>query len=639
MRNAAGLDKTCGRETDMRKGKLWPILLTAAAVLMALLMCRVEQQGDLTISAVVEHEGQEERLTCWQSPWETAYIFIPGYAQPDQVRLRVPKDNVFRIGGQPVTDGMTCEGFVPGEKYPLEIPEDAGLYAKKIIFLRSGEVATLYVDVSSGNMKYLHKDKKHSEPGTARLYDEKGRLCYSGQLDTVSGRGQSTWEEEKKSYNIRLDGPADLLGMGAAENWVLLSNSKDASHIRNKMVFDFAAGVDLAFSPDSRWVDLYLNGEYAGLYLLCERLEVHPQRVDIPAQGSALLAKDWEWRFQAEGDPFVFTDNSVALGVRYSGLELEMLGSAVQSVENAILSEDGRDPVTGKAWQDLIDMDSWVKKYLIEEIFANTDGQTLSQYFYLDGSREEGKLFAGPVWDYDLAMIRDPEGYFINRKGVYGSSWMPALFHNAEFYEAVRQQYASVFRPKLQELLQTGIGAYGTRVQRAARMNETRWATGSAPEDTETITAFLKTRMETLDRMWIGSEDAVTVQAFGSRGAFVAYTFKPGDCLPELPEKADALWYYEGGTEPVDMTRPVTENIRIYQLETVREPSREPAPEQTGEPEALPQEQEETPISAVQWLPGAVLLVLLAGLLAAEGTLRGTGKRKSSEKKNSSRSL
>ena len=257
----------------MGKGKLWPILLTLGAVLMALMICRVEQQDDLTISAVVEYDGGEETLTCWQSPWETAYIFLLGGVQPEQVRLRVPRDDVFRIGGQPVTDGMTCEGFVPGEKYPLEISGSAGLYARKIAFLQSGNVATLYVDVSSGNMKYIRKDKKNSEPGSARLYDGNGQLCYSGRLDSVSGRGQSTWEEEKKSYNIRLEASADLLGMGSAENWVLLSNSKDASHIRNKMVFDLAAEAGLAYSPDSRWVDLYLNGEYAGLYLLCERYE------------------------------------------------------------------------------------------------------------------------------------------------------------------------------------------------------------------------------------------------------------------------------------------------------------------------------------------------------------------------------
>ena len=70
--------------------------------------------------------------------------------------------------------------------------------------------------------------------------------------------------------------------MGAAKKWILLANAFDASNINNKMAYDFAAKAGCAYTPECRWVDLYLNGAYTGLYLLSERNEVDSQRVDIP---------------------------------------------------------------------------------------------------------------------------------------------------------------------------------------------------------------------------------------------------------------------------------------------------------------------------------------------------------------------
>lgn len=85
-------------------------------------------------------------------------------------------------------------------------------------------------------------------------------------------------------------------------------------------------------------------------------------------------------------------------------MPVSQMEGILQSVENAIVSESGVDPITGKHWQELIDLDSWARKYLIEEIFASTDSGNFSQFYYYDGAEENGKLYAGPIWDFDLVM-------------------------------------------------------------------------------------------------------------------------------------------------------------------------------------------------------------------------------------------
>ena len=96
------------------------------------------------------------------------------------------------------------------------------------------------------------------------LMDTEGKTDYQGELDEISGRGSGTWFFEKKSYNLKLNGSADLLGMGAGKKWALLANVIDESQLRNKLIYDFAReiGSYSGFAPNCEHVDVYLNGTY-----------------------------------------------------------------------------------------------------------------------------------------------------------------------------------------------------------------------------------------------------------------------------------------------------------------------------------------------------------------------------------------
>lgn len=490
----------------------------------------------------------------------------PGAEDVLRVTLTVP-------GG---TEQIRVRDFGRGE-YALCLPgfgePDIAQTDKAVTVTASQNVPALFVDVRSGSMDHIHQEKGNSEAGSLRLYQADGSLDYAGSFDVLEGRGSSTWEREKKPYDLELSAEADLLGMGAAKRWVLLANAMDPSQLRNKIVYDFARTLGLPYTPECQWVNLYLNGEYTGLYLLCERNEIHPQRVNLTGDACFLVSKEWEWRMEAQKQAYVQLDSRAALRLRDTNMTPEAVKAVFQSAENAILAEDGMDPVTGKHWRELIDVDSWAMKYLIEEVFGNVDGGTLSQYFYYDG----GKIYAGPIWDYDLTMgnvVAYPHPvanmFYVNRERVYATRWYPALYEDPEFFGRMVELYTTRFRPLLAVLVETGVDVYGNAIIYAAYADMLRWGSGFPAGEMAYVKEYLIQRMAFLDSIWVRGEDYATVMVQLADDTLLRYEVKPGETLPQLPSyESTETWIVHGWhnkvtEEPFDIAGPIYEDTEIY---------------------------------------------------------------------------
>lgn len=563
----------------MRYGKGFIGLFTVLFLLAAVIFGKSEYAWDGTVGITAQVTVSEgtEKIRCWAEDDDEFYLFLPGYADLSEVRLQSNVSNTVYLDGRELTEGMDCSWVQLDVPYDLCYVARGGKeYHYSLTFLQSADLPTLYIDTASGSMEQIHSAKDKEEPGTLRLYTPEGELDHKGNLEKIKGRGNSTWECEKKPYNLTLSTEGDLLGMGAARRWILLANALDASNLKNKIAYDLARDAGLAYTPQCEWVDLYLNGEYAGLYLLCERNEVHRERVDISEEGSFLVAKDWQWRLKSNGDPFVMTQANTALRIHYSDFSETELLDILQSAENAILAEDGIDPVTGKHWRELIDLDSWAKKYLVEEVLGNVDASTLSQFYYYDGSDGTGKIYAGPIWDMDLTMqntdvpwLEQEELFYGVKPGVYGSDWIPALYDDAEFYSRVTQLYEEIFLPLLEQLLDGGIEAYGAKIQTASQLNQIRWQTRTLADGEEAIRTFLMDRVAFLNRIWVEKEDYVIVTVKEYDGTKTSFAHQPGTPLSQLPvyESDDTVcfygWFHHGIGTPFDPEEPVNENIHI----------------------------------------------------------------------------
>jgi len=540
---------------------------------------------DVPLTALVTSDGCTEELTCWKDQWNDYYFFLPSYADPSTVEIRSNSNDEIWIGEYMMTKEGLSYDLLMDDIYDLARFWFGNRYDGAIRFVQSGNVPTMFIDVPSGSMEYIHQKKGNEESGTMRLYTVDGDLCSSGSIASIKGRGNATWNWMKKSYSLTLADQTDLLDMGEAHRWVLLSNGYDRSNLKNKTAYDLARAAGMAYSPDSQWIDLYLNGEYAGLYLLCERNEVHPERVDITPENSFLIAREGKKRLIAQNYPHVDLKLG-AFRIHHSSVAHSTIEEMLKSVESALLAEDGMDPRTGKHWTELIDVDSWVEKYLIDEIAANHDGGSISQYFYYDGADTSGKIYAGPVWDMDITFGADawyvaPPNNFVARRPSYlEDNYLDAvefspfylLYQKEEFYQRITEIYQDNFRPALLELLDSGLDRYAQEISQAVMADEIRWHTG-APEDiteiaTEKVRTFLTERISFLDSLWLHGEDFCDVLLFDSdtiSANHVAAWFavRPGECLPEIPPEL-GKWYLYDTDEPFDVTQPIYESVNIY---------------------------------------------------------------------------
>jgi hypothetical protein len=218
-------------------------------------------------------------------------------------------------------------------------------------------------------------------------------------LIQIKGRGNSTWAKPKNPYKIKLNDKDSVLGMPADKEWALLANYFDKSLLRNDIAFELANRLQMAYTPRRKFIDLYLNGEYNGNYLLTELIKISKDRVNITAMGKSDTTGGFiaeaNWR-QDEKQNWISRT-----GVRMSMKDPDSL-SAKQFAYVQILFAEMEDGIQNyKDVRGIVDIDSWIKWTIVNEFMRNRDAVLFgSCFFYKDNT---GKIAMGPVWDFDLS--------------------------------------------------------------------------------------------------------------------------------------------------------------------------------------------------------------------------------------------
>ena len=284
-------------------------------------------------------------------------------------------------------------------------------------------------------------DTKAAAPVVSKDDYVAGSLALAGASYPVEikGRGNSTWKWPKKPYKVKLAAPTSLGGMPTADEWVLLANYADRSALRNHLALQLGRQTRLAWTPDSRFVDLVLNGRSQGLYLLTEQVEQGPTRVALP-EGGYLLEVDQ--RFRASGDPGFRTRRGTPVSFKdpdeLERPESRRIKKAVNAFEDVLYGDRFTHPVRGYA--PLVDVDSFVDWYVVQELFRNQDSNFHSSVHV---SWTPGGRFAlGPVWDFDLSagtkwnIETTPDGWHTR----LGKHWIARMLEDPAFSTAVKQR-------------------------------------------------------------------------------------------------------------------------------------------------------------------------------------------------------
>ena len=459
--------------------------------------------------------------------------------------------------------------------------------AEEVRILQSQNLASVEVWTDSGSLDSIREDKENAERGRIRIADADGNLLYEGNLDEIRGRGNSTWSLEKKPFQIKLSEKADLFGMGEAKTWILLANGFDETGIRNSIGLWLADEAGLSFTPQQEPVDLYCNGEYQGNYLLCEKVQARENRAEI-GNGYLIereLRERWELAVYTEGKAGFATARGDYYLIDFpenpTPEQIGEIRSLVQEAEDAAFAEDGVHPETGRSWDEYLDRDSFVRKYLLEEVTKNYDGGVTSAFYYVPEG--ETKLYAGPAWDYDVIfgnvmldeMNSDPRGITELSDHMYGSDLYSALMDLEPFREAVFDCFETVYLPLLEELLDGEIDRMAARTEASMRMNHIRWEEmhnryqyyESYEDNLRYLKYYVRERADFLTEVWVGGEvyRTVTMEVEGSE--WRKFYVRDGGLLGDLPVPFlnDSLfigWYRQDGKK-YDPYRPVYEDMTL----------------------------------------------------------------------------
>lgn len=278
--------------------------------------------------------------------------------------------------------------------------------------------------------------------------------------------------------------------MQAGRKWNLLANATDTSYIRNKVVLDMANSCIDAYEPEGEFVELFLNGEYRGNYLLTEAVNIEENRLMISETDEWFLEMELDFRLEEE-TPYVVTQRGQIFMIRtqqpVTDAEKRQVKVMLDDVESALYSEKGISAVSGKTLEELIDFDSWAEEWLVQEISGDHDTGIASQFAYTRNDKNV-PLYAGPVWDFDgsmgnvnTAMFQIPEALTtsISQTRTNGNAnqnrWLSAMYKNKDFKEVIREKYTSQFSPYLDSLCSTIINEYEGQIRKSAKLDAVRW--------------------------------------------------------------------------------------------------------------------------------------------------------------------
>ena len=352
------------------------------------------------------------------------------------------------------------------------------------------------------------------------MTDAVGDTLATGRLQ-IHGRGHSTWEKPKRPYNIKLEETASLLLAKPKRRYTLLANYSDPTSLRNLLVLE-TASLLMPDNPRCRLVELVLDGQQRGLYLLTEgKRKVKDHSLAFCVLDVACCQEVYD---EAAMGFISSQGECVALETpdMLSENQLSILKARFDEMERAVASSDGRNPETGRHYTEYIDLQSFALYYIIEEVYLNQDAGMGSFYVTWQTTEENERFVAGPAWDFDLAVGRLENPQHMQRPDVfyartpivnYGSKdWdglLCELWQHADFREEVQLLYTQKVAPLVwTQFEEVRFDSLCQVVLPSTQLDCQIWHRGKSPRKAmRKMRDFMLRRLQFLDRMWTDGED------------------------------------------------------------------------------------------------------------------------------------
>ena len=374
----------------------------------------------------------------------------------------------------------------------------------------------------------------------------------------IRGRGHSTWGQPKNPYHVKLAEDAgyaalaDVLGLKKGRHWALLADWFDRSLIRNKLAYSlgsssvFADG--LKWTPSGQHLEVFLNDDYVGVYLLTETIRIDPNRLDIRVMNKDPAAKDVTGGYIVEVDQRIIEGDwdpeGVSYDVCYKQGDIDLQHRTPHGVPFCVDKPDEEDVTVPqlvyiKDFLDDVEADIYARTdlakinpasfadwYLVSEFFRNPDAAFYSSDFMWKDSdaaavAQDRLLNMGPIWDFDRGAGNVnydnnwlTEGCWVS-KNRYGN-WFAVAFDVPEFVNLTRTRWQAK-RAALADFVNASIDTYVRRLEGAWQRNFKRWPIlgtqlvnyytfQTYADEVAFVKAFLNERTTWLDKAYASPE-------------------------------------------------------------------------------------------------------------------------------------
>ena len=389
-----------------------------------------------------------------------------------------------------------------------------------------------YDAIVSGTLPVIHLNTKDSVTITSKDHYIDGNLWIEDALQPlgsseeplaieVKGRGNWTWKySDKKPYKIKFTAKQSPLALDRSRHFVLLAHYQDFSgYLRNTVGFEMSRLLNMPYTPTQVPVELVLNGDYVGLYFLCEKIRVEGGRVDIMEQADNETIPDnvtGGWLLELADDGNIVIDqyqNNDPSNPRFS--------IATQSPE--VLSQVQRDYIhdllaradscvyvpnkSDRGWERLLDINTLARFYVIHEVMENVEAFSGSMFMYKDLGWDE-KIMFGPVWDFDNSFFQESttsDRFIFDYDTHYPFLWIKEILKFPRFQQEVRAVWREFCRNNVLDKIIVHAWRWRDRISDAERQDSMRWhayASSHTPDKPRQFLDVISNKAAWLNTRW-----------------------------------------------------------------------------------------------------------------------------------------
>ncbi|MEC9274162.1 MAG: CotH kinase family protein, partial [Candidatus Neomarinimicrobiota bacterium] len=326
---------------------------------------------------------------------------------------------------------------------------------------------------------------------------------YDGAI-TIELRGNSSQGQPKKPYRFETvdasgeNNNVSLLGMPEENDWVLYAPWSDKTLIRNALTYQLSNEMGW-YASRTRHCELYLNGDYKGIYVLMEKIKRDQNRIDISKldpdgvegddlTGGYILKFDWIWTGDNLG--WFESDEGSLYNYHYPkpdeivSEQTDYIQQYINNFENMMMSNAYNEPQGYPFW---LNVDSFIDYIMLQELSKNVDAYRLSTYIYKDKHNIDHRLYAGPLWDINHGFGNCDYGYtWLTNNWLLGyqatddpiAFWWHKLWNDDGFEAAFSERYTELRSTTLSlNHIYSIIDSVANYLGPAIDRNFTRWPT------------------------------------------------------------------------------------------------------------------------------------------------------------------